>query len=280
VPLAAPGFATPGWLAQLRSVLAPRGDVLDAAVGHAYPLLACPHRRRPTIARLLSPAASRGLAAGLEPAVATAHDAGLPLRVSELGSAACGGEHGVSDAFASALWSTDTLFALVAKGVRSVNFHSWTGAFYAPLEATGSKAGARVVVHPSFYGMLLFSRATGAGARLLPVSAPALPGLRVWATSDDTGKVHIAVLNETGRTPRTLALRVAGAVSGEATVERLRAPGLGARFGVTLGGRGFGPRAGDGQLHGTEKTESVALHAGAYHVSVPPAQAALVTVAG
>src|SRR5205807_8152509 len=58
------------------------------------------------------------------------HGAGLPLRVDEINSVACGGAAGVSNTFASALWALDTMFALVRTGVDGVNVHTFQGATY------------------------------------------------------------------------------------------------------------------------------------------------------
>ena len=94
---------------------------------HRYPYTGCPRRRGTpsfaTIGRVLSPAASTGLAAALQPLVDDAHDAGLPLRLTELNSVNCGGLGGVSDAFATALWAPDALFSLMRRGVDGVNLH-------------------------------------------------------------------------------------------------------------------------------------------------------------
>ena len=91
-------------------------------------------------------------------AVASAH--GSTLRVSEINSANCGGVHGASDSLASALWGTDMLFSLADAGVRGVNFHTFTGAFYAPVDFGLHKGHFAGFVHPLFYAMLLFDRAT------------------------------------------------------------------------------------------------------------------------
>ena len=40
----------------------------------------------------------------------------------------------MSDTMAAALWGTDVLFGLAAEGVRNVDFHTWTGSLYGPVE--------------------------------------------------------------------------------------------------------------------------------------------------
>ena len=70
---------------------------------------------------------------------------------------------------ASALWGTDMLFGLADAGVRNVNFHTWTGALYAPVDFAVHRGHVAAQVRPLFYAMLLFDRATPHGSRLLPV---------------------------------------------------------------------------------------------------------------
>ncbi len=103
---------------------------------HRYPYTGCPGRRGTrsyaTIGRVLSAAASTGMAVALRPLVDAAHDAGLPLRLTELNSVNCGGRPGVSNAFATALWAPDALFSLLRAGVDGVNLHVRAAAVNAP----------------------------------------------------------------------------------------------------------------------------------------------------
>ena len=103
---------------------------------HRYPYTGCPGRRGTrsyaTIGRVLSPGAATGMALALAPLVDAAHDAGLPLRLTELNSVNCGGRPGVSNAFATALWAPDALFALLRAGVDGVNLHVRAASVNAP----------------------------------------------------------------------------------------------------------------------------------------------------
>ena len=47
----------------------------------------------------------------------------LPLRITEANSISDAGLHGVSDVFASALWTTDLAFEFAAAGAASVHLH-------------------------------------------------------------------------------------------------------------------------------------------------------------
>lgn len=84
---------------------------------HRYPLSLCWARSSPfypRISSLLSERSSAVLAARLRGAIVFAHNAGVSLRVSEMNSVSCGGNEGVADSFATALWAPDALFELVA----------------------------------------------------------------------------------------------------------------------------------------------------------------------
>src|SRR5207249_4694197 len=108
------------------------------------------------------------------------------------------------------------------------------------------------IVHPLFYGMLLFARATGNGAQLLPTASGPRNGVKVWATRNVGGTVRVVLINPAWRVASGGARRISVTLSGmgaQGTVERLRAPGLDARDGITLAGKSFGSETLDGRLH-------------------------------
>jgi hypothetical protein len=73
------------------------------------------------VADLLANGASEGFAAFLAPYAAAAAASGVPFVVGEAGSASCGGAKGVSDVFASALFSLDVMMETAAIGVDQWN---------------------------------------------------------------------------------------------------------------------------------------------------------------
>ena len=131
VTLAGPSIGSAHWLAQLGSFAkAQRGKVRVVTV-HRYGLVHCSTRSKaPSIADLLAPEASSGLAKTTVPLVATAHAHGDSIRVDEMNTVSCGGTPGVSNTFASALWTVDVLFAMARAGVDGVNLHTYSGATY------------------------------------------------------------------------------------------------------------------------------------------------------
>ena len=84
-----------------------------------------------------------------------ANTAGVPFVIGEGNTASCGGQPGVSDSMAAALWSLDYLPRLSKGGAVRMNFHGGPGGSYPPI-AFDSKTGS-LEVRPLFYGLYLFS---------------------------------------------------------------------------------------------------------------------------
>jgi hypothetical protein len=249
---------------------------------HRYPLQRCftapSSARYPTIGNLLSPRASEGLAHAVEPAVRAAHLRGIKVRLDEINSVACGGSPGVSDTFASALWALQVSFELARVGVDGVNFHTFPGAAYQLFSFEGTGSGRTARVYPDYYGLMMFAQAAPSGSRLL--ASPALRAGRVgvWATRDRGGTTRVVLINDSSTRARSVALRLPAA-GGPGALERLTAPALDSTAGVTLGGRSFGTQTTSGILAGRPLDALVSRVAGRYVVRLPPASAALLTLA-
>jgi hypothetical protein len=278
VPLAGPAVAELPWMASLPR-LAAAAPRLRIVTVHRYALQGCLTRSTspayPSIANLLSDRSSAGLAEAVAPYVAVAHSRGLQFRVDELNSAAlagCLGRAGVSDTFASALWMLDTLFDMASAGVDGVNVHSLPGAGYELFTFSRASNGAwQAFVHPDYYGMLMFAQAFPAGARLLPVNAPAGP-VKVWATLAPDGRTRVALINKDSR-PHRVQLQLSPSAA-RAELEWLRAPSASATRGVTLGGRTFGLETASGRL-AAPALQPISQLLGSYSVQLPAYSAAL-----
>jgi hypothetical protein len=277
-PLVGPAVAHPGtnrdWISTL---IGSKPSHLGMISGHEYPYSACAHpgaRSYPTIGRVLSEAGSAGVAQRIAPAVRLAHEAGLPFRLTELNSVTCGGKKGVSDTFATALWAPDALFELLRAGVDGVNIHVRARAINAAFSLDRHGMTAR----PLFYGMMLFNRTLGPGARLAAVRV-AMPqrlgeamNLKVWAVRINGGGLRLLILDK-GNHAANVQLRVPA--TGAATVQRLLAPSVTSRTGVTLAGQRVGL---DARWHGAQVTQRVFPGRRGYVVSVPRMSAALVAL--
>jgi hypothetical protein len=251
------GANAPNWERFLAGQAAPK-----LLTFHFYPLLKgdCPGPLCPSMANLLADGASIGLAEQVAPFVA-ATPPSATVRVDEMNSVTKEGTPGVSDTFASALWALDALFEFEAAGVDGVNVQTIPGAAYALFDHLSSGAW---LVRPEYYGLKLFSLASPAGSQLLSVSGET-PGMSVWATRSEGGRVRIVVINKTVHRRRVV---LSGSATGASTftISRLLAPsnadapncqppyrhtGLCATAGVKLGGHGFGPAAA-GRTHGDQ----------------------------
>ena len=177
-----------------------------------------------------------------------------------MNSAICGGLRGVSDTMASALWGTDMLFGLAEAGVRNVDFHTWTGSIYGPIDWRPRRTARRVAkVRPLFYAMLLFNRATPPGSKLLAVGPNAGGArLKTWGTIDRAGTRRFVAINKDHRLGRRARAHPARPASrATSTVERLVAPGAKSENNVTFGGRGWGGTTADGKPKGKRRIERV-----------------------
>ncbi|QEC48796.1 hypothetical protein FSW04_15245 [Baekduia soli] len=272
-------LAGTAWEPAIPGLLHRMSAVRSGVALHAYPLYGCHAgpRRGVSVAGLLAPAASSGLAQRVDRMLRVEHATPSTTRVTELNSVTCGGLGGVSDTFASALWSAATLFDLVSTGVAGADIHTSAGAPYAPFAVTHRNGRIQVQARPLFYGLLLFARAAPAGSRVVPVAVRSAAGLELWSTVDARRIVRIVAINPS-TTARVVSVAAPGVSSGTvASISMLRAPGPAARSGVSLGGQAIGP---DGRLHGPVRSLRVVALRGRYRVALPGDSAALVTLPG
>ena len=206
--------------------------------------------------------------------VILAHQAGRSFRIGEMNSVAGGGQPGVSDIFASALWSVDTMFEFASVGVDGVNFHG-NSSTYALFTFDPSRKFTLLSVRPVYYGALLFQQATANGARLLPVTVTTQANLKVWATLDNKGVVRVTLINKDKTAQGDVTISLPG--FGSAQTIRLSAANYQATHGVTIGGQTFDGST-DGNILGTLSEETVTPSGGVYSVTVPPTSAALLTI--
>ncbi len=247
---------------------------LGAITVHEYPYSACDSPRQadyPTIARLLSARAVDVMDSDIAPEVRLARAARLPLRVTEFNSVTCGGRPGVSDRFVTALWAPGALLELLRSGARSADLHVHEGAPNAPW----GWAASRLVAPPLLYGMALFARALGPGARPIAThgSAARDPWLGAWALRLRSGAEHVVLVN---RGPRPVTVHLTAARARRASVQRLSSTGLAAAS-ATLDGQRIG---GDGRWQGRRHVEHGGRLHGRLTVTLPADSAALVTLTG
>jgi hypothetical protein len=279
VPVAGPETGNPPWLAAFGKLLQPASKA-TMLTSHAYGLDECVTNpslpRYPSVPHLLSLQASRGLMDGLGRYVTLAHAHGATYRIDEMGSITCNGRAGVSDTMAAALWVMDALFSVAQDGVDGVNLHSYPNSANGLFDLKRSHATTwEAVVHPIYYGALMFTQAAPAGSRVLAIRAGSQDQLRAWATLGPDHRVRVLLINDSLRhEAQALVHAPAGFGSRAAGIERLLARSAYATGSVTLGGQATAPTGG---LPPPVITR-VSPRAGAYAVTLPAASAALVTL--
>jgi len=150
-----------------------------------------------TLDKLLAP--DPKLERDLKIAMDAAHEAGLPYRMSEGNSCWNGGQPGVSDTLASALWVADMMLDFASLGCAGVNLHGGGNGFYTPI-AGGLAAG--FVRRPEYYGIELTKPFLG--ATLMRCSlACASDRVRVYAARKTDARLLLAI----NKTPQLAAMR-------------------------------------------------------------------------
>jgi hypothetical protein len=226
-----------------------------------------------TAGELLTQHAQERVASSVAQSVRTAHAHGVALRIEELNAVACGGQDGVSNAFASALWALDTMFEALRVGVDGVNIHTRASGLNSLFTVEEVNGVWRAVVRPEYYGLMMFVDAAPVGSRLLRVAEASGGPVRIWATMAPDGHVRVVLINEDPNHQRKVELRVPSAKTPGA-LERLEAPNLRAMSDVTLGGRSFGAETKTGLLAGRYVATLVKPVGGQYIIQLPAASAA------
>lgn len=245
-------------------------DKIILATSHVYPLSAKeedPQAPRFTsVEKLLSAKYDEDWLPKLENAKA----AGVPYRIGECNTASSGGKRGVSNAFASALWSIDFMFDVARRGGTGVNLHgSFTPNNYSSIvydRQTESYGPA-----PLYYGLLFFSRA--AQGRMVASECKSSANVVAHAVKGADGKLRVALVNKD--LAQGVNVRIEGlAKLRRGEVLRLRAPDAGATSGVTFAGAAVSNEG----TWSPKETEATAVTSGVATVTVSAASAALVVL--
>lgn len=229
VPLAGPSSAFWPVTGELAAIyprfMAAGGHLLDIITWHYYPQQSrrCPiasRRAGPEV--LLDPAAldeAARWAAHVE-AERDAHAPDAPVWLGETGNAQCGGEPGVSDAFAGSLWWVDQLGLVAARGQPIVVRQTLAGSNYGLLHEE------TLDPQPDYWASLLWKRLMGPRVLAAEIEDQP-PTLRLYAhcTPDRPGAVTVAAVN----LDRTRPARFAPASHSRHEAYVVTAPTLAAR---------------------------------------------------
>ncbi len=221
----------------------------------------------PTIKMMLASSSSAGLANTVTNAVALAHSHHETLRLTEVGSISCGGNNGVANSFAIALWAPDALLNMVKVGVDAVNWHIQPDLPNSPFHTTSKGLEAL----PEMYGLSLFGQMLRPNAVLLNGSTAGTPGISIWAVRFSGGMRVLVINKNAGGASATLSV----GHHKSAYVRLLRAPSIRSSRGVTFGGQQIGA---NGHWQGKLRSRSVPDTSSGYRVDVPGYSAAMVTL--
>lgn len=221
-----------------------------------------------TIERLLRP--NPRLQAEFEGMHETTQESGLPFRLAETNSCYQGGKAGVSDTFASALWSADLMYQLASAGGMGINFHGGGYGWYTPIAGTREDG---FVARPIYYGMLLFAHA-GAGQLVESTLEPRdeTPLVTAFGLRNRSGAIQVAAFNKYLDRRVHLSIDV-GQHAQRISALRLHAPRVDDTTDATFGGA---PVGASGAWSATRE-ETLNLESGAAVIQLPAASAALIS---
>ncbi len=242
---------------------------------HEYPTSTC-EGSTVTIAELLSEHLMESYRAHAAKWVATARQRGLDLEIGETNSTSCGGQRGVDDTLASALWGLDELFTNASLGFRRVNLHM-DHAAYSAVFVTPKKAAAGIryqnTISPLYYAMYMFADAVNSS--ILPVEIVSKANIKAYAVSAcDTCAVKLFVINKDLNADGMVSVTISKKM-GHGSMLLLRAPSL-ASTSVTIGNQRFDDET--GRIANVDVTTLVAGGNQRYSFELPNASAVRLTI--
>jgi hypothetical protein len=214
-------------------------------------------------------ASLRGMLQELSTAASASH---VPFRICEANSFYGGGQPGVSDAFVSALWVLDFMWALASDGAAGVNMETGVNHldFVSYYSAIRNGADGTASIGPEYYGMLAFAQASKGNRIALDYDTGGV-NLTAYAVLGDHGDIMLTLINKDRNADADVTI-AADRPFQNASALRLTGLALDNAANVTLGGS-------EVASNGSWKPMAVeSLHAvrGVCEINVPAAGAAVV----
>ncbi|MBQ0895724.1 hypothetical protein KBX37_21935 [Micromonospora sp. U56] len=279
-------------------------NVLAELSSHWYPWSHCSGRTM-TIQQLMSPEThlnTRTKLAGMRAVSARLHDT-IPSTINESNSASCSGMPGVSNSYATALWSLDYLLQTARSGVDRLQFHTNTAAicgdfkprdsadypisyrYYGAFCAADQTAldADELSANPLYYGIWAFRQVPAGQFVDLDLADSALDKIRAYAVQGRDGALTVVLINvqdpaAADSTRDTVALHLPSAYreARAVTLQSTAPDGLASLDAgrITLGGRGVSPA---GTATGTLQASTVPVDHRSSTISVAPGTAQLIT---
>jgi hypothetical protein len=155
--------------------------------------------------------------------------AGVGFRTTECGSCFHGGQPGVSNAYASALWAADYMLTLAQGGHAGINMHGGGEGRYSAITGDSSSGFTR---QPLYFGMKFAQQFAGSNILGTSLNAGSV-NMTAYAAQAPSG-VLVALINKDAVAVKT---SISGKGLGQAKlteVWKLSAPSLDSRTGVTF----------------------------------------------
>ncbi len=194
----------------------------------------------------------------------------LPYRISECNSVSGGGKAGVSDIFASALWTLDFMWNVAENRGQGINLHGGPKHFvYTPLGMQDGKVAPR----PNYYAMLAFKYATN-DAKIIPatINDPRdFNNCSVYACANTDNTYSVTIIN---KDVKDFAFTVQlSKTASTIQIARLTAPSLTSTTGTTFAGSSVND---DGTF--TPSAQEKTINSKNFVVNVPAGSAVVVLV--
>ncbi|MGB6744333.1 MAG: glycosyl hydrolase family 79 C-terminal domain-containing protein, partial [Terracidiphilus sp.] len=204
---------------------------------------------------------------------AASRQSGIPWRMCETNSFSGGGRPSVSDTFAGALWTLNTMLLLAQYGCSGINMETGINQLgfvssYSPIQDDGNGVNSAGV---PYYGMLAFAAAFAGCHQLLPLETGGTTDTLAAYVLGTGSKPRSAVIVNTDRISDA-HVSLAGLGMDRAVVLRLLAPIPESKTDVTFGGAQVNAA---GQWSGKSKER---LHGAV--VEIPRMSAAVIRSAG
>jgi hypothetical protein len=199
--------------------------------------------------------------------IESAKAAGIPFRMAEGNSCYNAGKPGVSDTFSAALWAGDYCLKMASLGCVGVNLHAGANGYYSPIVGSIA-AGFRT--QPEYYGLVLAQRFAGLTLHAAKLDAQGA-NLTAYAGGDENERTLVVLFNKDAHDANVELSESNGKLK-SAMIERLQAPAIDSKTGVTLYGATVGS---DRKIH-KQGDEKLNAHDGKLIVHLPAYSAALI----
>jgi hypothetical protein len=279
-------------------------QVLAELSSHWYPGSHCGSSRM-TISQLMSTSTYLNTRAKLSGVTQVSQrlDDTIPFTINESNSASCSGMPGVSNSYATSLWSLDYLMQAAQSGVSRLQFHTNTAAICGDFKAResadypvsyryygafcaadqGALDAGQLSAAPLYYGIWAFHQVPEGQFVDLDLPDTALDKIRAYGVKGKAGELTVVLINvqnpaAASSTPDTVALQLPSSYrAGRAVTLRSSAPeGLTSLDAsrISLGGETVSPA---GIATGTPQSTAVPVDHRSSTVTVAPGTAQVIT---